>query len=68
MYSLDHSVDVSERELDVRDYLREAQRQLHPAQVARRREGLRRLLAECVIAEPPPDPRPLCLQPEAQVG
>lgn len=68
MYSLDRLGDIDEPEVALRAFLREAQRQVCPVEVSRRRRALRQALAECVTAEPPMEPRAPYLQPGVRVG
>lgn len=59
MYSVDHPTGVGDAEASLRAFLREAQRELRPAEVARRRQALRRVLAESMGEPPPQEPQEL---------
>lgn len=66
MYSLDHPMHADDSEVSLRIFLRDAQRQVQPAQVLRRRQALRQILASYIETEQPRDEQPQEQVPERE--
>ncbi|WP_435770617.1 hypothetical protein [Nocardioides sp. SYSU DS0651] len=62
MYTVDHPTDAGDTEVGLRALLRENQRRVRPAQVARRRHALRQVLATSLATELPPELPDPCLE------
>ena len=68
MDTFEYATGDGDVEAELREFLRRTQRRIRPDQVARRRHGLRAVLARALVTDLPAASPDIFLEPDVEVG